>query len=88
MSNIARKKTQLINRTKKIVGQFESVLRALEENAERTEVLHRLSAARSWANNLMADLLEDHILNQVVTNLPASGDPSATIYEIVRTYLK
>jgi|HubBroStandDraft_1064217.scaffolds.fasta_scaffold11595_2 DNA-binding FrmR family transcriptional regulator len=88
MSNIARKKTQLINRTKKIVGQFESVLRALEENAERTEVLYRLSAARSWANNLMADLLEDHILNQVASNLPASGDPSDTIYEIVRTYLK
>jgi DNA-binding FrmR family transcriptional regulator len=88
MPNLAQKKAQLINRTKKIVGQFELVQRALEENAEPTEVLHRLSAARSWANRLMADLLEEHILTQVASNPSASGDPEQTIYEIVRTYLK
>ena len=88
MSNIARQQNAIDQSQQKIVGQFESVQRALEENEERTEVLHRLSAARSWANNLMADLLEDHILNQVASSLSASGDPSDAIYEIVRTYLK
>ena len=88
MPNLARKKAQLINRTKKIVGQFELVQRALEENADRTEVLHRLSAARRWANSLMVDLLEDHILTQVASNSRPSGDPEETILEIVRTYLK
>jgi DNA-binding FrmR family transcriptional regulator len=88
MSNITRKKSQLINRTKKIVGQFESVLHALEENADRTEVLYRLSAARNWANRLMAELLEELILYHVASNPLASGDPADTIYEIVRTYLR
>jgi FrmR/RcnR family transcriptional regulator, repressor of frmRAB operon len=88
MPNIARRKSQLVSRAKKIVAQFEMVQRAIEEGADRPEVLRRLSAARNWANCLMADLLEEHIMNQVASNLPASGDPSDTIYEIVRTYLK
>jgi DNA-binding FrmR family transcriptional regulator len=88
MANSRRLKSTLINRTRKIVGQFELVLRALEQNLDCTEVLHRLSAARSWANTLMADLLEDHILNRVALNPKSPAEMADDIFEIVRTYLK
>jgi FrmR/RcnR family transcriptional regulator, repressor of frmRAB operon len=46
MSHLSKEKLDLLNRTKKIVGQVESVERALEEDAECADVLQRLAAAR------------------------------------------
>ena len=88
MANISRQKAKLVIRARKIVGQFELVLRAIEQNAEPTEVLYRLSAARSWASTLMADLLEEHIINRIARDPKPPAETADDILEIVRTYLK
>ena len=88
MSHISREKLDLLNRTKKVVGQMESVQRGLEEDAPCAEVLQRLAAARGAINSLMRELLEDHIRNHMPRNSKSSEEAAADVIEIVRTYLK
>jgi FrmR/RcnR family transcriptional regulator, repressor of frmRAB operon len=87
MSHLSREKLDLVNRTKKVVGQLESVLRALNDDASCADVLQRLSAARGAINSLMAELMEDHIRNHMPKN-KESTEAAEDLIEIVRTYLK
>ena len=88
MSHIAREKLELISRTKKIIGQLESVLRGLEEDAHCAEVLQRLAAARGAVNSLMGELMENHIRNHMPRTNKSSAEAAEDLVEIVRTYLK
>ena len=88
MSHLNREQIELVNRTKKVIGQMESVLRALEEDAHCADVLQRLAAARGAINSLMGELLENHILNHMPRKNKASADAAQDIVEVVRTYLK
>jgi FrmR/RcnR family transcriptional regulator, repressor of rcnA expression len=82
MPHLTREQLDLVNRTKKIIGQLESVLRAFDD------VLQRLAAARGAINSLMGELLEDHIINHMPRKNKASAEAAQDIIEIVRTYLK
>jgi DNA-binding FrmR family transcriptional regulator len=44
VSHTPREKLELVSRTKKVIGQLESTLRALEEDAHCADVLQRLAA--------------------------------------------
>ena len=88
MPHLTREQVDLVSRTKKVIGQLESVLRALEEDAHCADVLQRLAAARGAINSLMGELLEDHILNHMPRKNRASTEAAQDIIEIVRTYLK
>ena len=88
MSHIAKEKLELVSRSKKIVGQMESVLRGLEEDAHCAEVLQRLAAARGAINSLMGELMEDHIRNHMPRKSKSSTEAAEDLVEIVRTYLK
>lgn len=88
MSHLSREKLDLLNRTKKVIGQLESVQRALEEDASCADVLQRLSAARGAIHGLMRELLEDHIRNHMPKNSKSSVEAADDVIEIVRTYLK
>ena len=50
MSHLTREKLDLVTRTRKIVGQVESVERALSDDAPCVDVLQRLAAARGSIN--------------------------------------
>ena len=88
MTHLSREKLDLVNRTKKILGQLESVERALTDDAPCVDVLQRLSAARGAINSLMAELMEDHILHHMSKKGKPSEDAAADLIEIVRSYLK
>lgn len=88
MSHTSREKLDLTNRTKKIIGQLESILRGLSEDEACAEVLQRLAAARGGINSLMAELMEDHILNHMPKNSRSAEEAAENIIQIVRTYLK
>jgi DNA-binding FrmR family transcriptional regulator len=88
MSHLSREKLDLVNRTKKVIGQLESVERALNEHEACAEVLHRLAAAKGAINSLMAELMEDHIRNHMARNTKTSEEAAADLIEIVRTYLR
>ena len=88
MTHFAKEKLELVSRSKKIIGQMESVLRGLEEDAHCAEVLQRLSAARGAINSLMGELMEDHIRNHMPRKTKSSAEAAEDLVEIVRTYLK
>ena len=88
MSHIAREKLDLVNRTKKVIGQLESVLRGLNEDSPCADVLQRLSGARGSINSLMAELMEDHIRNHMPRRNKSSEEATEDLIEIVRAYLK
>jgi DNA-binding FrmR family transcriptional regulator len=88
MSHLLKEKLELVSRTKKIIGQMESVLRGLEEDAHCADVLQRLAAARGAINSLMGELMEDHIRNHMPRKSKSSTEAAEDLVEIVRTYLK
>lgn len=88
MSHTSREKLDLVNRTKKVVGQLESVQRALQEDAPCAQVLQQLAAARGAINGLMGELMEDHIRNHMPRTSKSSEEAAGDLIEIVRTYLK
>jgi DNA-binding FrmR family transcriptional regulator len=88
MSHLTKEKLELVSRTKKVIGQMESVLRGLEEDAHCAEVLQRLAAARGAINSLMGELMENHIRNHMPRKNKSSAEAAEDLVEIVRTYLK
>jgi DNA-binding FrmR family transcriptional regulator len=88
MSHLSREKLDLLNRTKKVLGQLESVERALNEDAPCADVLQRLAAVRGSINSLMGELMEDHIRNHMPRNSKSAEEAAEDVIDIVRTYLK
>jgi FrmR/RcnR family transcriptional regulator, repressor of rcnA expression len=88
MTHLSREKLDLVTRTKKVIGQLESVLRGLNDDEQCADVLQRLAAARGAINSLMGELLEDHIRNHMPRNSKSSEEAADDVIEIVRTYLK
>jgi DNA-binding FrmR family transcriptional regulator len=88
MSQTSREKLDLVNRTKRIVGQLESVLRGLNEDEHCADVLQRLAAARGAINSIMAELIEDHIHNHMPRDSKSSEEAAEDVIEIVKSYLK
>ena len=88
MSHLSREKLDLLNRTKKVLGQLEGVERALNEDAPCADVLQRLAAVRGSINSLMGELMEDHIRNHMPRNSKSAEEAAEDVIEIVRTYLK
>src|SRR5277367_4938097 len=88
MVHLSREKQDLVNRTKKIVGQLEAAERALNQDEPCMDVLQRLAAARGAFNSLMGELMEDHIRNHMPRKTKSSEEAADDLIEIVRTYLK
>jgi DNA-binding FrmR family transcriptional regulator len=88
MSHTSREKLDLVNRTKKVIGQLEATLRALNDDEQCADVLQRLAAALGAINSLMSELMEDHIRNHMPRKSKSSEEAAADLIAIVRTYLK
>jgi DNA-binding FrmR family transcriptional regulator len=88
MSHTSKEKLDLVNRTKKIVGQLEGVLRGLNEDERCADVLQRLAAARGSIDSLMGELLEDHIRNHMPKNSKSAEEAAEEVIDVVRSYLK
>ncbi len=88
MSHVSREKLDLVHRTKKVIGQLEGVLKALNQDEPCADVLQRLSAVRGSINSLMGELMEDHIRHHMPRNSKSSEEAADDIIQIVRSYLK
>ena len=89
---IHQQKTKLLARVRRIRGQVEAVERALESESSCSEILQLLAATRGAMNGLMAEVIEDHILEHVAS--PAIVDDAERakgaeeLIAVIRTYLK
>ncbi len=92
MSHTIEQKRNLVLRAKRIQGQVEALVRALDEERDCSEVLQLMSAARGAMNSLMAELLEGHVRNHVLNRKqkPTAQQVAAAdeVIDMVKSYLK
>jgi FrmR/RcnR family transcriptional regulator, repressor of frmRAB operon len=92
MSHTIKEKKELLLRAKRIQGQVEALVRALNEERDCSDVLQLMSATRGAMNSLMSELLEGHIRSHVLhSNQAPTADQVAAADEViamVKSYLK
>jgi FrmR/RcnR family transcriptional regulator, repressor of frmRAB operon len=92
MAHIVRDKKKLLNRVRRIRGQVEAVERALESEADCTEILHTIAACRGAINGLMTEVIEGHIRFHLVDpdKRPTSGQAVAAqeLIDVIKQYVR
>jgi DNA-binding FrmR family transcriptional regulator len=91
VSHTTKEKAKLLGRVRRIKGQLEAVERALESDQGCAEVLQLLAGARGAMNGLMAEVIEDHLLEHVASNTlddAERAEGAQELISVVRTYLK
>jgi DNA-binding FrmR family transcriptional regulator len=92
MAHTTEEKKKLLNRVRRIRGQIEAVERALDQEAECSEVLHNISACRGALDALMAEVIEGHIRFHVLDPQTTATDEQTRaaddLIHALRTYLK
>ena len=92
MAHTEAEKKKLLNRVHRIQGQVAAIEKALDQEAECSDVLHNISACRGAMDALMAEVIEGHIRFHIL-----SPDGSATADQVraaddlitaLRAYLK
>ncbi|MFB3787334.1 MAG: metal/formaldehyde-sensitive transcriptional repressor [bacterium] len=89
MAHTIAGKKKLLIRTRRIRGQVEALLKALEQETACSAVLQQIAAIRGAVNGLMAEVLEGHVRE----HLGAAADPAQRedleqVAAILRSYLK
>lgn len=92
MAHTLKHKTKLLNRTKRIRGQIDGILRLLEEETDCSKVLQSIAACRGAMNGLMHQILEGHILEHVLDkskrHTKQQSIAADELIGILKTYLK
>ena len=92
MAHTIEEKKKLLNRVRRIKGQVEAVERALDQEAECSDVLHNISACRGAMDALMAEVIEGHIRFRILDPHVAPSDEQAIaaddLIHALRAYLK
>lgn len=90
MSHVAEEKQKLLNRLKRLRGQIDALERAVDGDVECARVLQQATACRGALEGFIAEVIEDHIRQHVVTSdQPDSPQARAAeeLIEIVHSYL-
>lgn len=83
LSTSEREKTKLVNRLSRIRGQVEALQRAiLEQGTPSTKLLQQATACRGAMDGFIAEVIEDHIREQVV-RAGNKGDASRAAEELI-----
>jgi FrmR/RcnR family transcriptional regulator, repressor of frmRAB operon len=92
MGHVARDKTKLLNRLKRLRGQIEAIERAVEADEECAGVLQQATSCRGALDGFIAEVIEDHIREHMIGDRPASADPrviaAEELIDVVHAYLK
>ena len=91
MTHVAREKTKLLNRLKRIRGQLEAIERAVDQDVECARVLQQATSCRGALEGFIAEVIEDHIREHMIDpNMPkddARVQAAEEPVEIVHAYL-
>jgi len=58
MPHLTRERIELVSRTKKVIGQLESVLRGLEEDAHCADILNHMPRKNKASAEAAQDIIE------------------------------
>jgi DNA-binding FrmR family transcriptional regulator len=92
MSHTVREKQKLLNRARRIRGQAEAIVRALEEEKGCEQVMHLIAGCRGAINGLLAEVVEEHIRTHLVGPDKDPGalniDAADQLIAVVHSYFK
>jgi FrmR/RcnR family transcriptional regulator, repressor of frmRAB operon len=92
MAHTVEEKKKLLNRVRRILGQVAAIEKALDQEAECSDVLHTISACRGAMDALMAEVIEGHIRFHILgENGKATDEQTRAADDLVdalRAYLK
>lgn len=92
MAHTQEEKKKLLHRVRRIMGQVAAIEKALDQEAECSDVLHNISACRGAMDALMAEVIEGHIRYHVLGGDGAATDEQSRAAEdlvsALRSYLK
>jgi DNA-binding FrmR family transcriptional regulator len=92
MAHVIRDKKKLLHRVRRIRGQVAAVERALESEADCTEILHTIAACRGAMNGLMTEVIEGHIRFHLVDpdRRPTSRQSVAAqqLIDVIKQYVR
>jgi FrmR/RcnR family transcriptional regulator, repressor of frmRAB operon len=92
MAHVAKNKTKLVARVRRLKGQIEALERSLEAEAPCGEVLNLVASIRGAVTGLTGELIEDHIREHISNpdkDKDAARARGATeLIDVIRTYLK
>jgi FrmR/RcnR family transcriptional regulator, repressor of frmRAB operon len=92
MAHTVEEKKKLLNRVRRIMGQVAAIEKALDQEAECSDILHNISACRGAMDALMAEVIEGHIRYHVLAPDGAATDEQARaaddLVSALRAYLK
>lgn len=92
MAHTIEEKKRLLNRVRRIKGQLGAIEKALDEEAECSELLHNISACRGAMDALMAEVIEGHIRFHILApDRKASEEQTRAAEDLVsalRAYLR
>jgi DNA-binding FrmR family transcriptional regulator len=90
VAHTVRDQQKLLNRIRRIRGQIEAVERTLEGEADCSDVMHLLTAARGAINSLLAEVLEDHVREHVLGRVSAGTRAEAAdeLIDVIHSYFK
>ena len=90
MAHTVRDRQKLLNRIRRIRGQVEAVERTLEGEADCSDVMHLLTAARGAINSLLAEVLEDHVREHLLGRVSTGARAGAAdeLIDVIHAYFK
>jgi FrmR/RcnR family transcriptional regulator, repressor of frmRAB operon len=92
MSHTVREKQKLLNRARRIRGQAEAIVRALDEEKGCEQVMHLIAGCRGAINGLLAEVVEEHIRTHLVDPNKDPGalniDAADQLIAVVHSYFK
>ncbi len=91
MPHTIEEKKKLLNRVRRIMGQVAAIEKALDQEAECSDVLHNISACRGAMDALMAEVIEGHIRHHILAPDEATDEQTQAADDLVsalRAYLK
>lgn len=87
-----KEKRKLLMRVRRIRGQLDAVERRIQEDAACSAVLQQAAACRGALDGFIAEVIEDHILENFVDPSARRGDArlqaAEELVEIVHSYFK
>jgi DNA-binding FrmR family transcriptional regulator len=92
MAHTIEEKKRLLNRVRRIKGQVAAIEKALDQEAECSDVLHNISACRGAMDALMAEVIEGHIRFHILDQNGGATDEQTRaaddLVSALRAYLK
>ena len=91
MGHVAKEKTKLLNRLKRLRGQIDGIERAVEADLECTKVLQQATSCRGALDGFIAEVIEDHIREHLIDPTKPKDDPRSQaadeLIDIVHAYI-